>query len=649
MKHCKLITLFALMIMSGQHANANSIAAGDFYYEWQSDSTYRFFLKLYIDCSGNSEPASVPMCLQNPCNSSLNFSTTLSKYSGPGSISVSCSKVKTICDSPASNIPGYRQWIYTATVTLPAQCDAWRIFAYAPSRNNSINISNPTSGSFYTEISFNNTGSLHGNSSVHFNDKPVYYAGRFMPFGTTPGITNTDGDSITVELVRSQTGVSSCPGAPTNVAYVTTSPAIALPSNPFQTNNSFTLNDSGIVTFNGTALGKNTACFKIKEYRNNTLIGYTMREAQYYVMQPYRSSPTATSTTNILGCIGKPFDLVFTARNDPNTNLVMHTDSLPTGASISHYGQHSDSVSAVLSYTPQPGDGPVKVFVVTAIDSTCYPPGILPYYPISNYVRIAGPMIASDDTTICLGDTVSLWAQYGEYRYQWQLLSGSGNNDGCWNCAALSVFPNTTSTYIVTSTGDSCSTNYVDTVTVQVRTSNQHPTIYISAYPDSVITFSQQVMFIATTTNCSQSRYQWQVNGVDIPGETSDTFLTTNLLDADIVSCRLLCADTCPQPRYSTSAGIQMSVGIKSIVKNAEGHLLIYPNPNNGSFTIAGKTNSCTADLVIFNTLGRSVYKNTFATSNNSLNQVLDLDLAPGLYLLRINGQTQTFVVTSGK
>ncbi|MBN9482438.1 MAG: hypothetical protein BGO70_17820 [Bacteroidetes bacterium 43-93] len=644
MKLCKLAILVSILL-SFHQTFANSIAAGDFYYEWQSDSTYRFFLKLYIDCSGNAEPSSVPMCLQNPCNTSLNFTATLTKFSGPGSISVSCSKVKTICDSPASNIPGYKEWIYSATVTLPAQCNAWHIFAYAPSRNNSLNIANPTSGNFYTEIGFDNTGNFQGNSSVHFNDKPVYYAGQFMPFGAIPGITNTDGDSISVELAQPQTGVSSCSGTPTNVTYVTTSPLIALPSNPFQTNNSFTLNDSGIVTFNGAVLGKNTACFKITEYRNNTLIGYTMREAQYYVMQPYRLSTTVTSSSNILGCVGKPFNLLFTATNHPNTNLVMTADSLPQGAAISYYGQHTDSVSAVLSYTPQPGDGPVKRFIVTAIDSTCYPPGIVPYYAISNYVKIADPMIISDDTTICIGDTVGLWAQYGEYHYQWQLLNGSANNNGCWTCSSLSVFPNTTSTYVITSSGDSCGVNYSDTVTVQVKTSNQHPTISISTYPDSVITFGQQVLFIAATTNCAQPLYQWQVNGVDVPGETSDSFLTSGLIDADLVSCRLLCADTCPQPRYSTSSGIKMSVGIRTIQKNKQGNFNIYPNPNNGSFTLTGTTQNAECRIFITDIIGKQLYKKSFVTAVKHINEQIECNFSPGTYFLKVNDQTIKMVV----
>lgn len=652
MKLCKLVILFAFIVISRQYAHANNIAAGDFYYEWQSDSTYRFFLKLYVDCSGDPAPNSVPMCLQNSCNSSLNFSTTLIKYSNtPVTVNVGCSKVKTICDSPASNIPGYREWIYTATVTLPAQCNAWHIFAYASSRNNSVNISNPTSGNFYTEISFNNAGSFQGNSSARLNDKPIYYAGVNMPFACNPGVTDLNGDSVAIELIDPRTGISSCSGTPGNVGYVTTSPAISLPSNPFQTNNTFRLSDTGYTTFLPSMLGKNSVCLKVKEYRNHNLIGYTLREEQFYIMvpKPYRS-PNIYLPMHVF-CLGKPAQIRAYAKGDSDSRLFLSYFSNPfSNGTSSITGQNTDSVSLNFAFVPTSTDIGQKSFLVTVTDSTCNPPGYVVQHTSFTSIQIPGPLKVTNDTTLCLGDTIALDAEYGEFTYNWQVLKGSVNdNDGCVTCSRLVVFPKTESSYIVTSQGKVCGVDYSDTVNIHIRTANEHPGISITVYPDTTIDPNQRVTFTANVTDCMNPRYQWRIYNQDIPGANSSSFTVTNLEDNNQISCRLMCADTCPDPRYSLSNIFTMHVGssINQVIKPKL--FRIYPNPNNGSFTITGNINSSTAELEIFNTLGKTVYRNTFTTSNHTLNQALDLDLNPGMYLLRINGQTQTFVVTSGK
>lgn len=651
MKIYQLTILFAFMIMSRQYANANNIAAGDFYYEWQSDSTYKFFLKLYIDCSGNAEPASVPMCLQNPCNSSLNFSTTLTKYSNtPVTVNVGCSKVKTICDSPASNIPGYKEWIYSATVTLPAQCNAWHIFSYAPSRNNSVNISNPSSGNFYTEISFNNTGSFQGNSSTHFNDKPIYYASVNMPFACNPGTTDLNGDSVAVELFNPQTNISSCSGVPSAVNYISTSPSIGLPSNPFQTNNTFQISDTGYTTFLPSMLGKNSVCFKIKEYRNHNLIGYTMREGQFYILTPKPYRPTNIYSPMHVFCVGKPAQITAYAKSDSDSRLFLSYFSNPfSNGTSSITGQNTDSVSFNFAFVPTNADIGQHVFQITITDSTCNPPGYVVYYPSFTYIKIPGPLKVTNDTTLCLGDTIALNAENGEFTYAWQVLKGSNNdNDGCYTCPQILIYPKTESSYVVASLGKECGVDYSDTVNIHIRTGNEHPKISITVYPDTIIVPNQRVTFTANVTDCVNPRYQWRIYNQDIPGANSSSFTITNLEDNNQISCRLMCADTCPDPRYSLSNIFTMHVGtgIDKIAKSSP--FTIYPNPNNGSFKLTGNINSPTAELEVFNTLGRSVYKNTFAIFNSELNQVLDLNLNRGLYLLRINGKAQTFVVTSG-
>ncbi|MGN6477574.1 MAG: T9SS type A sorting domain-containing protein [Flavipsychrobacter sp.] len=485
---------------------------------------------------------------------------------------------------------------------------------------------------------------------------PITYLLPNQTYKLSNILNEHDGDSISVTLVDPQIGPISCTSPPTNVSYSNVSPSISLIDNPFQTNNSFTLDSKdGSQQFTAYATGSNTVRFKISEYRNNVLIGYITRETQIEVIPSLRPFPKALFVWNPASpsapfyCVGQPITFTWYAKMPGCKEYAIdnHANLFP-GSSVTYYNQYTDSVSGAFTWTPTNSDIGINFFIVTATDSTCDPPGGTISFSSSQILNIAPPLNATSDTLLCLGDTISLTASNGDGKYKWRVISGSTTNVlGCDSCMSYMVFPDKLTVYEVAS-GVTCGANYKDTITVQVKTSNQHPTISISTYPDSVITFSQQVMFIATTTNCAQPLYQWQVNGVDVPGETSDSFLTSGLIDADLVSCRLLCADTCPQPRYSTSASIKMAVGITTI-KPTQEDFTLYPNPNNGSFTIAGNSNNATINLEIFNTLGRSVYKNTFTIGNHLFNQALDLNLNPGLYLLRINGKAQTFVVTSGK
>jgi len=65
----------------------------------------------------------------------------------------------------------------------------------------------------------------------------------------------------------------------------------------------------------------------------------------------------------------------------------------------------------------------------------------------------------------------------------------------------------------------------------------------------------------------------------------------------------------------------------------------LYPNPNNGSFTIDMKNIQGEQNLVVYNVLGQSVYTSTLRTASTTIN----LQQAPGVYFFRIlsvNGKT---------
>jgi hypothetical protein len=81
------------------------------------------------------------------------------------------------------------------------------------------------------------------------------------------------------------------------------------------------------------------------------------------------------------------------------------------------------------------------------------------------------------------------------------------------------------------------------------------------------------------------------------------------------------------------------STGIKEI-NQAENSMTIYPNPNNGMFTIKMKENPNYSSIEIFNLLGKKVYSQNI----NSSKIVLNLKLQSGMYFLNFcdtNGKVQ--------
>jgi hypothetical protein len=71
----------------------------------------------------------------------------------------------------------------------------------------------------------------------------------------------------------------------------------------------------------------------------------------------------------------------------------------------------------------------------------------------------------------------------------------------------------------------------------------------------------------------------------------------------------------------------------------------LYPNPNNGSFTLALQNVNAPAQVEIYNMLGESIYK----TKLNPTNTVLSLSGQPsGVYFYRVIQETGD-LVGSGK
>lgn len=499
-----IITVIAgIFLVNVKGAKATHAGGGEIIYVYVGDtvnvdSTYQFFFKFYRDCSGVDAPNTVQMCFYNDCTNTT-YTRLMTKYQGKlppdsrdngSSVSAGCSEYKNKCDSPGSTLPGYREWWYTCTETLPLKCDSWHFSVTVNARNTSQNIMAPTntpiSFNLYVETVFDPTVSWV-NSSPFYSIKPVPYVCINKPFLYNNAARDADGDSLWTNLMRPLTA-QSCSDPTNQVGLRTVLPPINFNmtnGNPFQTNNSFNLDgNTGQMGFTATQLGAHTLTVRTNEYRQGQQIGSIMRDVQVQVIACNTPAPNidtpifigggTLANGNIAGCIDQPLNFCFDVVSPDTQAILLVDDNLANsnlnGATMTYTNLKTDSVRFCFSWTPTAADaGQVKTFQVTVVDSTCKPPGILLTYIRDISIYVWPKTDAGPDTSICFGEPVFLSATGGiNNNFDWTVLTGNDPTMPQTNIAPTGQ-PTTTTTYQVAGTENKyCSNSNKDTVTITV-------------------------------------------------------------------------------------------------------------------------------------------------------------------------------------
>ncbi len=177
------------------------------------------------------------------------------------------------------------------------------------------------------------------------------------------------------------------------------------------------------------------------------------------------------------------------------------------------------------------------------------------------------------------------------------------------------------------------------TIIVEAPTVNKD-SIYVTK---SVIVSGQIDTFVAVAPHGGASpTYQWYINGVAVPGETGSIFVTSTLVDGQLVTCAVTSSDPCAFPNTGISNGIKVLVGtgIKDAINTINNFTLV-PNPNKGVFTINGILRNPAdnrVSIIITDMLGQAIYKETAEAHNGNLNERITLagSIASGIYLVSI-------------
>ncbi len=193
--------------------------------------------------------------------------------------------------------------------------------------------------------------------------------------------------------------------------------------------------------------------------------------------------------------------------------------------------------------------------------------------------------------------------------------------------------------YVRMSAGTVCNTPISSKpVRLTVLPALSPPAISIKAVPGTHVWPYVEVTFIANTNNAgAKPGYQWRRNGADIPNGQDSVLKMTDLRVGDTVCCVVTSNHLCAVPRTVTSNCLVMNVDLGVAVAEPRNDIMVYPNPNKGSFTVKSVAKGT---LEMLNTQGQVLHQLQINKGENRINL---MELPVGVYILRATddkGQT---------
>ncbi len=177
------------------------------------------------------------------------------------------------------------------------------------------------------------------------------------------------------------------------------------------------------------------------------------------------------------------------------------------------------------------------------------------------------------------------------------------------------------------------------------------PIVTINAYPGTIIGPGQKDSLVASATNAVLPTYQWFVNGIPVPGSTTNKFVSASFSSPkeDSVSCMVTSHGVCTIAAHQWVYIQVSSVGVKPVTLGGS-DINVLPNPNKGEFMVKGTIGTISYEdvaLEITDILGQVVYHNNVVAKGGKLNELIKLNsnIANGMYVLSLRsaGENRVF------
>ncbi len=365
--------------------DASHLFGGELNYKHLSGNTYEITLTLYGDCSGQSFPnlfSSNPVIgVYNGLNAFT--SLTLSPYGIVGE------EVTPVCPADINNtsckggiLPGVARFIFKGYITLNTPSADWQfIFKGELGPNNfagrSGSITNITQGGGYTimqlEATLNNLNAPNNSSTYSTIPTPFFCNNTSQQYNQ--GAIDNDGDLLSFELVSALNGNGN--GVVYTAPYTYNDPL-------GYATGTFTFSSStGQMNFTPNVLQNSLVVSKVVEKRNGVIVGSSMREMVFVVLNCNNQSPGGGISNNNVGnllnaneisiCNGNNFLQFEIYATDPdNGKINVSYSGLPSGATLIINNNNTANPALQFNWNLQPnlpvGD---YTFFVTYQDDGC--------------------------------------------------------------------------------------------------------------------------------------------------------------------------------------------------------------------------------------------------------------------------------------
>jgi hypothetical protein len=189
-------------------------------------------------------------------------------------------------------------------------------------------------------------------------------------------------------------------------------------------------------------------------------------------------------------------------------------------------------------------------------------------------------------------------------------------------------------------------TLYSNGIEMHVLPITTTPSVRLSSNP-AIPQPGQNILFIANVTNGGyKPTFQWQRNGQNIIGAIHANWSAANLHPYDKINCVVESSDPCATPKtaYSDTMVVNFPTGINDVSGSS---LSLYPNPNNGSFTVIVPADK--ADIEVTDIVGRTVYTSHLPIAigtritNNKIEIALPASVANGVYMLKLSADGMVY------
>ena len=542
-----------LLLAEVERAWATHSMAADLSYKCLDtvNHIYLFTYTFYRDCAGIEAPLTVSLNISSSCSGA--FSATLNQVppvpnaegGQPGEVSPLCPMFIDSSTCNTGSYPGVEQFVYTGIITLPAACADWTFYVDIGSRNVAItNLQNPGGQDMYIQATLNNL-LAPGNSSPIFTTLPVPFICVYQSFSYNQGAFNADGDSLVYSLVD-PLGAGGVP-IPYNYPYT----AIQ----PMSVSGSFGFNSmTGEMNFTPNFLQIAVVTVLVQEYRNGQLVGSTMRDMQFVVVNlPSCSNPPPgfsqvmkgslqggyfIDSSDVQVCQGNTISFSTSAFSSLNDSVFLSSNvgqTIPAAQFNTSYLK-GDSVIGIFNWPTTSADTGYHTFIVTVKNNNC------PLISNQSYaitIFVLNGTHAGPDVSYCpSGGPVQLHATGGT-QFTWTPSTGLSND----SISSPTAAPAQTTSYVVTSNLSSNCGNKDTVVVTRVPGFNYS----LTPLNDTICLYGAVSFNLSPDTTQGPYTYQWSpptgLNFTNIPNPIASPGQTTNYTVL-IKSQKTGCAET---------------------------------------------------------------------------------------------------------